>query len=252
MAARQLLKHLQQGTPVKDPSSRLAHRRNTISSSASPALNFNESNNPLEQQQEGLQSEKNRMELRYKLELMQKLQTELLQMIEGQDENDGMKAKSIEDENTLGLDNSSNNDDAMKELLEEHSSLLKRTLLISTRRKSIGSKTPHRGDLALDLNGSMSANSTWPDFFVTDDKEHPIYEKEAGSSPRFSHIKPRSRNLSKENVPIPNTASLVTTGTEASNQIPLDIFDVEKTESKMSTKNHPDISTVKGRHRHEF
>ena len=70
------------------------------------------------------------------MELMQKLQTELLQMIENTPEDettDGLNAKPLNEENNLALLHSStqNNDDAMKQLLEEHSNLLKKTLILS-------------------------------------------------------------------------------------------------------------------------
>ena len=93
---------MQQGASELDGSFRPANQSNTISAAESPAnhpkgLNINH----LLQRQESQADTKT--ELRIKLELMQKLQTELLQMIQGQEEKDGMHSNSSKGENKSRL-----------------------------------------------------------------------------------------------------------------------------------------------------
>ena len=225
-----------------EPSSMRLHRCNTISSTGSPLSPCNESNSSPQKESLSL----NRMELRYNLELMQKLQNELLQMIEAQHELDDMKTKSVDNESSLGMEGSSNNH-ALNELLEEHSSLLRKTLLVNARRKSVGSKTSHRGDTALNLSASMSGISTWLDSLAVDDMRHSVNEKEVNASPRFSHVNMTSKNSSKENVTTQDIASLSGTGMEGSNSIEVNKFDVENSASNKLTEKYQEITIIKGK-----
>ena len=235
-AAKKLLRHLQQGTSETEPNIRPAHPRNRISSWGSPSTNCKESCNHSQTQDAHWD---NRNELRIKLELMQKLQTELLQIIEGHEDKDALHSTLMDRETNLALDGCSSSDDTMKQLLEEHSNLLKKTLLISTRRKSTGSKVPHRGELSLDLN-----------LLPTEEKEVSGFEKEMASSPRFIHVNPRSRNLSKENIPMINNPCLMNSGIEDLNPISMDLKpDPENNVSKVACANHLDSSLIIGNYR---
>ena len=145
------------------------------------------------------------------------------------------------------MDGLANNDDTMKQLLEEHSNLLKKTLLISTRRKSIDSKPPHRGELALDLSGALSTNSTWPNCIAaTEENDVSVYEKETNSSPRYSHLSTRSRNISKEAIPQHSTTCLVSTGIEDVNQMLNEAFETETSTTKVATANQQETPLAKG------
>ena len=189
------------------------------------------------------------MELRVKLELMQKLQTELLQMIENAPEDetaDGLNTKPLNEENNLALLHSStpNNDDAMKQLLEEHSNLLKKTLILSARRKSFGSKIPSRGELALDLCGGKSP---WPNSIQTDENDDSVFDYDTQASPRFGNSISRSRNLSKENVPTSNGTCSINTVIECANDITKDVLDPDKSSGNQTfNAKHADLSIVKG------
>ena len=189
------------------------------------------------------------MELRVKLELMQKLQAELLQMIENAPEDettDGLNSKSLNDENNLALlqSNTHNNDDAIKQLLEEHSNLLKKTLILSARRKSFGSKIPSRGELALDLCGGKSP---WPNSIQTDENDDSVFDHDAQASPRFGNSISRSRNLSKENVPTSNGTCSIITAIEGPNDITKDVLDPDKSSgNQTSNAKHADLSIAEG------
>ena len=178
---------------------------------------------------------------------MQKLQTELLQMIENAPEDetaDGLNTKPLNDENNLALLHSStqNNDDAIKQLLEEHSNLLKKTLILSARRKSFGSKIPSRGELALDLCGGKSP---WPISIQTDENDDSVFDYGTQASPRFGNSISRSRNLSKENVPTSNGS--INTVIECANDITKDVLDPDKTSgNQTSNAKHADLSIAKG------
>ena len=190
------------------------------------------------------------MELRVKLELMQKLQTELLQMIENAPEDDaadGLNTKPLTEENNLALlhgNSTQNNDDAMKQLLEEHSNLLKKTLILSARRKSFGSKIPSRGELALDLCGGKSP---WPNSVQTDENDDSVFDYDTQASPRFGNSISRSRNLSRENVPTSIGTCSINTVIECANDITKDVLDPEKSSgNQTSTAKHADLSIAKG------
>jgi hypothetical protein len=242
-AAKTLLRHLQQGTSDTESNFRPAHQRNRISSYGSPATNCKNSCNHLQTQDAHWD---NRNELRIKLELMQKLQTELLQIIEDKEDKDAVHSTSMDRENNFALDGCSSSDDTMKQLLEEHSNLLKKTLLISTRRKSTGSKVPHRGELSLDLSADSARFSLLP----TEEKEVSGFEKEMASSPRFIHPNSRSRNLSRENIPVINNPCLMNSGIEDLNPISLDVkTDLEHNVSKVACTNHLDSSLIQGSYR---
>ena len=120
VVARQLLRHLNHRTPPKE---QLLQRQPTsivVTPPGSPVLSN------VELQQIHLPHKR---ELQDKFELMQNLQAELLQMIEGQDESKGNSVKCTEDDNIAGLDGSFIDDDVMKKLLVEHTNLLKKALL---------------------------------------------------------------------------------------------------------------------------
>ena len=226
---------------LEGSSSKHRQSRNTIcSSSGSPFINRSDHNSS---------QDNNRMELRVKLELMQKLQTELLQMIENAPEDettDGLNSKSLNDENNLALlhSNTHNNDDAIKQLLEEHSNLLKKTLILSARRKSFGSKIPSRGELALDLCGGKSP---WPNSIQTDENDDSVFDYDTQASPRFGNSIGRSRNLSKENVPTSNGICSINTVIEGANDITKDVLDPDKSSGNhTSNAKHVDLSIVKG------
>lgn len=262
MLARQLLRHLQLRIPLKEQLSRRQPVINVPTPPGSPGPNNIESNH-LQQRQ---QSE-DKKELRDKLELMQNLQTEVLQMIEGQEEIGSNGLKCTEYDSIAGLDGSSTNDDAMKKLLEEHANLLRRVLLISARRKSLplsalSSKTPNRGDFVKELNMSASIIPAGPSFSLLDDKELSyVYDKELSSSPRSTQINlvecddigkwsnnasscgRRSRNLSKES---PNMHNNIPAG-DTSAQLHVDVFSDDTIESKTSTAGqNNELSHSKG------
>ena len=184
------------------------------------------------------------MELRIKLDVIQKLQAEIIQLIEMQDDKENKHLKTHDFENSQEHDSHPQTDDAMKQLVDEHSNLLKKTLLLSARRRSasIDSKTPQRGELALDMHSSSSKHGTWSNFARLDEKEHLSYEKDDTSSPRFGGLNSKSRNLSKENINNGNVSLLETSDIDTTNLNMVSNPDAEKANINVSNANHADAS----------
>ena len=234
-AAKKLLRHLKQGEPNNERPVTAPQQRPRISSTGSPAISSKDTNHL--SLHRNTQSD-NRMELRIKLDVIQKLQSELLQLIDIQDEKENSHLKLNDLDSSLnGHQNSSQNDEKMKELVEEHSNLLKKTLLISARNRSgsIDLKTPHRGELALDLNGSINTtHGTWPNFLKTDE--------DGTSSPRYASLSSRSRNLSKENINHGNAAGIENSTIESFNSKLAKVQETEKALINVSDPNHQETS----------
>ena len=101
-------------------------------------------------------------ELRNKLQMMQKLQADLIQMIEKQECADGGKINQqmvMEQSSYTDAGQRIGNDEAIKHLVEEHPHLLKAALTISNSREkplplisSSSPRTPHRGEEVTNLS----------------------------------------------------------------------------------------------------
>ena len=184
------------------------------------------------------------MELRIKLDVIQKLQAEIIQLIEIQDDKENKHLKTNDFESSQEHESHPQTDDAMKQLVDEHSNLLKKTLLLSARRRSasIDSKTPQRGELALDVHSSNSKHGTWSNFARMDEKEHLSYEKDDTSTPRFGGLNSKSRNLSKENINNGNISLVEISDVDTSNLNMVINPDAEKANINISNTNHADTS----------
>ena len=184
------------------------------------------------------------MELRIKLDVIQKLQAEIIQLIEIQDDKENKYLKTHDFESSQEHENHPQTDDAMKQLVDEHSNLLKKTLLLSARRRSasIDSKTPQRGELALDVHSSSSKHGTWSNFARMDEKEHFSYEKDDTSTPRFGSLNSKSGNLSKENINNGNISLVEASDIDSSNLNMINNSDAEKANINVSNTNQLDAS----------